>query len=224
MSNKTFSGIGFVLLISTTFLALLLSSPLPAGCALSTETCPPGTVYGSGLRNPTQTASTMDEAVDIAQEFLVARNNPDLAIDRIIEFEKNFYVVFFERSTGRGAYVILISKPGAEPLPLGPNGYYRPGEGPNSMWDTRYGLATIRQTQFGVINYDVNAAMDLALKYLDQNIPGTEIGEVQPFYGYVSFEILKEGKVYGIISVHYFTGAVIYQDWHGGYIQTRELR
>jgi len=223
MSSKATSGIGFIILMSAAFTALLLASPIPASCALPTESCPPGTVYGSGLRNPTQTASTMDEALGTAQKFLVAVNNPDLVIDKIIEFEKHFYVIYDERSTGRGAFAIIISKPGAEPLPLGPNGLYRPGEGPNSMWDTRYGLAAFRPTGYGIENYDVSAAMEQAFKYLNENIPGAEIGDVHPFYGYVTLEILKDGKVYGIISVQSFTGTVLFHDGLGSYIQTRNI-
>src|SRR3972149_11315323 len=50
---------------------------------------------------PTQgVAITLDKAVDVAKTYLASVNNPDLAIDEVEEYTQNFYVLFYEKSTG----------------------------------------------------------------------------------------------------------------------------
>ena len=94
---------------------------------------------------------TMDQAESIAKHYLDSLNNPDLAIKEIMEFQNNFYVMFYEKSTGVGAFEMLIWKTN----PTGMTGYgggyggmmgsgmmvgqIMPEPGPNMMWNTKYG-------------------------------------------------------------------------------------
>ena len=65
---------------------------------------------------------TIDNAVTIAQRYLASLNNPDLAIDEVEEYTQNFYVLFYEKSTGIGAFEMLIDKyTGGISPEMGPN-------------------------------------------------------------------------------------------------------
>lgn len=225
MSAKTTERIGGVVVFFIAILGVMLI-PLfqPVSCAPAVATCSISTgAIGSGLSNPTQTASTMDEAVSIAQSYLKALNNPNLAIDKVIEFQKNFEVIYYEKGSGIGAFTITISKPGTGPLPLDPSGYMLPEEGPNSMWNTKYGLADFAARQYSNGIIDMNMAKATAQGYLDQYIPGAKVGDEHPFYGFYSFEVIKDGKVYGMLSVNSRVLQVLYHDWQSDYVQTREL-
>src|SRR4030067_1546295 len=81
---------------------------------------------------PTQgVAITLDKAVNVAKAHLASLNNPDLAIDEVEEYTQNFYVLFYEKSTGIGAFEIIIDKY---------TGTIYPEMGPNMMWNTKYGM------------------------------------------------------------------------------------
>jgi len=219
--NERFGG---VVVAFIAILALLLApSFLPISCAAAAGTCSTGGSV-SIPSNPTQTASTMGEAVGIAQDYLKALNNPNLAIDEVIEFRENFEVIYADTITGIGAFAITILKPGADPLVFDPSGYPKPEQGPYSIWNTRFGPASFasRQVYNGIV--DANTAEAVAQGYLDQNIPGAKVRDVHPFYGFFSVKIVKDGTVYGIMSVNAYTRAVIYHDWQIGYVQTIVLR
>ncbi|MGB6679795.1 MAG: hypothetical protein WBF08_00545, partial [Candidatus Bathyarchaeia archaeon] len=53
---------------------------------------------------------TIDQAEYLAKQYLGSVNNPDLAIKEIMEFEYNFYIIYFEKTTGIGAFEMLIWK------------------------------------------------------------------------------------------------------------------
>ena len=72
----------------------------------------------------------LERAEGIAERYLDSLNDPDLAIGEIMEFEYNHYVVYYERSTGIGAFEMLIDKE---------SGHIFPEYGPNMMWNIKYG-------------------------------------------------------------------------------------
>jgi len=222
MSKKTERFGGVVIVFIAILASLLVPAFLPLSCASAAGTCSTGGSV-SVPSNPTQTASTIDEAAGIAQSYLKALNSPNLAIDEVIEFKQNFEVIYYDRVTGIGAFVITISKPGAKPLVFDPSGYPKPEQGPYSIWNVRYGPTSFpsRQIYNGIV--DANTAKAVAQVYLDQNIPSAKVGDMHPFYGFFSFKIVKDGKVYGMLSVNAYTRAVLYHDWQSDYVQTREL-
>jgi hypothetical protein len=66
-------------------------------------------------------------------------------------------------------------------------------------------------------------ALQDAQAYLDSALPGTTIAkDADAFYGYYTIEVIKDGKVYGMLSVNGFTGQVFYHTWHGKFIELSE--
>jgi hypothetical protein len=94
---------------------------------------------------------TLDEARNTAEQYLTSLGNPNLAIKEIMEFQYNFYAIYYEKDTGRGAFEMLIWKqvPSEEMTERGMgmggtmNGYGMigviiPEPGPNMMWNSKY--------------------------------------------------------------------------------------
>jgi hypothetical protein len=63
----------------------------------------------------------------------------------------------------------------------------------------------------------------LAMKYLNQNLPGASLEEPDRFYGYYTIHIMRDGKVYGMLSVNGHTGDVWFHSWHGYFIQEKDF-
>ena len=74
-------------------------------------------------------SNDINQAYDIADNYLDTINIPDIAIDEIMEFENNYYVVYYEKSTNLGAFEMLIDKQ---------TGRIFPEYGPNMMWNLKY--------------------------------------------------------------------------------------
>jgi len=159
----------------------------------------------------------IDEAVDISERYLASLANSDLAIDEIMEFEQNFYIVYYEKSTEIGAFEMLIDKV---------TGRILPEYGPNMMWNTKYGHSGMMGGWSQVpseqmpINHD--EAILRAQEFLDQTYQGTIAEDAHQFYGYYTIHVIKDGKIYGMLSVNGYDGSVWYHNWHGMYIQSRE--
>jgi len=160
----------------------------------------------------------IDRALSIAERYLASLNDPDLAIDEIMEFELNYYVIYYEKSTGIGAFEMLIDKD---------TGRIFPEYGPNMMWNTKYGHAGMmggwQQAPSGEMPLDQDEAVSLAQEFLDRYLPGAVAEDPHRFYGYYTIHVTKNGKIYGMLSVNGYTGLVWYHNWHGAYIQSREL-
>lgn len=165
-------------------------------------------------------ALTIDTAVTIAQKYLASLNNPDLAIDEVEEYTQNFYMLFYEKSTGNGAFEMLIDKY------IG--GIY-PEMGPNMMWNTKYSMVNsgmmgwFREAPTTAIPITVDEAKANAQQYLSANIAGTTVGDVTTFCGYYHIDVLLSGGTYGMLSVNGYTGQVWYHNWHGTFVQQVEL-
>ncbi|MBE0517222.1 MAG: hypothetical protein IBX41_07545 [Methanophagales archaeon] len=163
-------------------------------------------------------ADNMDRALSIAERYLVSLDNPDLAIDELMEFELNYYVVYYEQSTGIGAFEMLIDKY---------TGRIFPEYGPNMMWNTKYGHAgmmggwALPPTAEMPVTQD--EALSIAQEYLDRFLPGTVAEDPHPFYGYYTIHVTRNGEIYGMLSVDGYDGVVWYHNWHGAFIQSREV-
>ncbi len=166
------------------------------------------------------------QAVEISEAYLASLNDPDLAIAEIMEFEQNFYVVFYEESTRIGAFEMLIDKE---------TGRIFPEYGPNMMWNTKYGhhggmmggrggmMGGGSRAQVGDILVGEGQAMLLAQEFLDEYYPGAVAEDAHPFYGYYTIHVERDGRVFGMLSVNGYDGEVWYHDWHGEYVQSREM-
>lgn len=174
-------------------------------------------VSAIGLFN--STTVSLDVAESIAKRYLSQLNNPDLAIDEIMEFEFNFYVIYYEKSSGIGAFEMLIDKS---------TGNIFPEYGPNMMWNLKYGHGGMMgfwrippSTQMPIHKEE---SLRIAQSYLDETFPGLEAEEAHQFYGYYTIHVSENGEIFGMLSVNGYDGAVWYHSWHGKYIQSRELK
>ena len=66
-------------------------------------------------------------------------------------------------------------------------------------------------------------AKKYAQDFLSGYLPGSEMEDADQFYGYYTIHILKDGKVYGMLSINGYTGQVWYHSWHGQFISMKEL-
>ena len=179
-----------------------------------------GVIYLSFF-NPT--TYNMASAEEIADNYRESLNSPDIAIDEIMEFEQNFYVVYYEKATGIGAFEMLIDKE---------SGRIFPEYGPNMMWNTKYGHGGMMRGPGGMMgrftqlpsggDVDEEEALQIAQGFLDEVYPGSEADDPHPFYGYYTIHTIKDGEIFGMLSVNTYDGAVWYHNWHGEYIQSLE--
>src|ERR1051326_7162260 len=74
---------------------------------------------------------SMDKAQQSVQSFIDRTGDKDLTIDELMEFDQNFYALIKEKSTGIGAFELLVNKT------TGTVGYE---PGPDMMWNAKYGM------------------------------------------------------------------------------------
>jgi len=171
---------------------------------------------GSGYPTTgTATPLTINQAAEVAQTYVASLNNPDLEVDHVEEYTGNFYVQVCEKSTGYGAFELLVDKY---------TGAVRPEMGPNMMWNTKYTFGAgfcnwARGTTTATPTVSVEQAKTNAQQYLNSYLQGATVGDVTTFYGYYTVEVLNSGTTYGMLSVNGFTGQIWVHNWHGTFIQ-----
>lgn len=175
--------------------------------------------YGYGYA-PNAKAITLDQAVTNAQQYVTAYNNADLKLVEVEEYAFNFYGVVREKSTGTNAFQILVDKF---------SGAVYPEMGPNMMWNTKYSpMANMMGGWFnqsaGKMTVTVDQARTNASQYLKTYLPNATVEDTgDTFYGYYNFDVLQNGKTYGMLSVNGYTGAVWYHTWHGDFVSAKSL-
>jgi len=126
-------------------------------------------------------------------------------------------------------------------------GVIHPEQGPSMMWNTKYGgmmgggwsqgggmtgpgmmgRGWRYQPYSGVPTANMSItktdAKQLTQSYLKLHLSGSSTEEPDTFYGYYTIHVLRDGKVYGMLSVNGYTGQVWYHTWHGAFIQMKEL-
>ncbi len=207
-----------------------------------------GMMNGGGSYSSTtnQQAITLTQAVQTFKNYLTSTGNPDLALDEVEEYQNNFYAAYYETSTGRFAFQMLIWKPGASMMggTMGGMmdgggmmaGMAMPEPGPNMMWNTKYSsmgsmmggmsggmMGSHSQGSSTPMTMSQDQARATAQQYLDSNIQGKTAGDVDSYYGYYNIDVLLNGSTYGMLSVNGYTGQVWYHAWHGAYLQTATL-
>ena len=202
-----------------------------------------GGPYGQGAQ-PTGSPISFDQAVQSVQSYLNSTGNQDLALHEVMEFEHNFYAIVEEKSTGIGAFELLVDKY---------TGRVYPEMGPNMMWNTKYGMMAgygpgimggrgmmgaggmmgrgVWGGAYGAnpstpeqpMTVTPAQATEAAQKWLEQYQPGTTTEEPDRFYGYYTLHTLKDGKISGMLSVNGYTGQVWYHSWHGDFVQAKDM-
>jgi hypothetical protein len=178
-----------------------------------------GSLFNGGNQN-----IGIDKAVTIAQSVAGSYAGGGLAVDEVIEFSNNYYASIREKSTGIGAFEILINKSTGSTMP----------EPANMMWNTKYGMMPGRMMSGGMMgNFGVagtgpmsvtsDQARDIAQRWLDANQSGATANSPDPFYGYYTVDFAKAGKLAGMLSINGYSGQAWYHTWHGDFIQTKDL-
>ena len=179
----------------------------------------PGVVTG-GLFNGGRADIGMDRAVRVAQEVAASYPDGELTVDEVIEFSNNYYASIREKNTGIGAFEVLID-------PATGRASREPG--PDMMWNTKYGMMSGGMmgghavAGAGTIPIASQQARDIAQRWLDANRPGSTAKSPDPFYGYYTVDFEKGGRLVGMLSVNGYSGAVWYHDWHGSFVQEKDL-
>jgi len=182
-----------------------------------------GMMRGYGYTAPyayNGTPLNITTAKTIAQNYVTSIGNPDLVVKQVEEYTNNFYAQVNEKSTGNGAFELLINKY---------TGSIYPEMGPNMMWNTKYGmmrsgiLGGIYGTPTATLPITTTQATTNAQQYLTSYLPGTTTGDITTFYGYYTIEALNGTSTYGMLSVNGYTGQVWYHTWHGTFVQELQV-
>jgi hypothetical protein len=185
-----------------------------AGLAFS-----PGGFSMMGLGASATPTITMDKAQQSVQSFLDRTGNTDLRIDELMQFDRNFYALIKEESTGIGAFELLVNSAtgavGFEP-------------GPTMMWNAKYGTmrglgGMMGTSATGVMSVPPDRATQLAQGWLDGRGGGYSAGAPDAFYGYYTFHFLQNDRIAGMLSINGSSGRVWLHTWHGAFIQVRQL-
>ncbi len=158
------------------------------------------------------TPITIEKAGEAVEQYLASTGNEDLKLTEIMEFDNHFYAEVKEKSTGIHAFELLVNRY---------TGAITPEMGPNMMWNTRYGHMNWNVPAQGTVTEE--QALESAQGYLDKALPGTRADEADAFYGYYTIHVLKDDKIYGMLSVNSNTGAVWYHNWHGEFVKMMEV-
>jgi len=180
--------------------------------------CYPGGMMGGATQsNPQGRTLTLTQAQQHVQGYIAQYNMTSLAVDEVMEFQKNFYAIVKDKSTGHGAFEVLVNKV---------TGAVCPEYGPAMMWNTQYGMTRGMmgyQQPGGPMTVAPAEATRIAMQWLQRAQPGTATEKPEQFPGYYTVHILRSGKVTGMLSVNGFTGQVWYHTWHGALIQMKDL-
>jgi len=189
------------------------------------------------LQTSSNTQLTLAQAEAIAQQNLALTGNSNLAVKEIMEFQYNFYVIYYEKDTGRGAFEMLIWKQVPPSGMMGGGmmygritvGIMMPEPGPNMIWNTKYspmnnGMMGYYGNQWSsTMQVTQDEASNLAQTYLTSNFSNAKVEMGTRFYGYYTFDFTVNGKIAGMLSVNGSTGQVWYHSWHGDFIQEVEF-
>ena len=202
------------------------STGMMGTCNAASGTTPANCPVFGGTTPANAQPITFDKAVETAQQYLKSYNNTDLKLSEVMEFDNNFYALVTEKSTGAGAFELLVNRY---------TGAVHPEPGPNMMWNTKYGhmagqggmmgsmmmgrMGAAWNQQSGPMTVTVAQARTTAQQWLDANQPGAKLADDEmQFYGYYTMDFLKDGKTAGMLSVNGYSGQVWYHTWHGNFI------
>jgi hypothetical protein len=196
----------------------------------------PGGPWGPGMMGPGYGPNSpaggpvgLDGAADRVNEALRRRGDNDLVVEEVMEFSNHFYVLVKEKSTGIGAFELIVER----------SGFIHPEPGPNMMWNTKYGHMPGfgGMMGYGMMGYGqgsgpqnaqaqrltIERARQVAGQYLLTAFPGATPDQGTAFYGYFTFDVERDGTTTGMLSVNAYTGQVWYHTWHGTFVQEKKF-
>ena len=178
--------------------------------------------WGNYNPNPNAGPITIDQAADSTRLYLNGYGGR-LVVTEVMDFASSYYAEVEEKDTGIHAMELLIDKY---------SGRVSPEMGPNTMWNTRYGMMSGGMMGGGYYSGNPSSvampvspeqAKTLAQQYLDANRSGLTVAEADAFYGYYTLHTLKNGQLAGMLSVNGYNGSVWYHNWHGAFIDMKEF-
>jgi len=179
---------------------------------------------------------SIETAKTAVESYLSGLGNVDLVLDEVMIFDNQAYARVVEKNSGVGAFEVLV-----DPVTLAVS----PEPGPNMMWNLKYGMMSgsgmmgmMGNGMMGRQGYgsqpgspevqEVTAdmpvsseqALETAQRYLDTYLPGVKVEEnAEPFYGYYTLDIQRDGAIVGMLSVNGYTSQVFLHAWHGDFIE-----
>jgi hypothetical protein len=179
---------------------------------------------------------TLVEATEAVNTYLANLNDANLVLHEIMIFDNHAYAEVVEKDSGIGAMELLID-------PTTKAVY--PEMGPNMMWNLKYGMMAgfgqngmmgMMGGSFGFNNNlsptEVSAempvgpekAVEAAQTYLDTYLNNGLVveAEAEPFYGYYTLHVSRDGETVGMLSVNGYTGQVFLHTWHGKLLELSE--
>ena len=189
-----------------------------AGYATVARGYGPSSMMGAWAQvNPAGRLLTLNQAQRNVQYYVDQFGNPNLAIDEVMEFQRNFYAIVKDKSTGQGAFEVLVDKV---------TGAVFPEYGPNMMWNTTYGMKGHMmgyQPSPEPMTVSAAQATRIARRWLQENQPGATTEPPDQFPGYYTLHMRKSERVTGMLSVNGYSGQVWYHTWHGAFIRMKDL-
>jgi len=178
---------------------------------------------------------TLEQAREALTDYLAARGDENLQLGELMIFDNHAYAEIVEADSGIGAMELLV-----DPVTLA----VYPEHGPNMMWNLKYspmadlggygmmgGMMGWRANASGLQSLEPSAempvsaaeAVEAAQRYLDLYLPGTVVAEeADPFYGYYTLHIMRDGLTVGMLSVHGYSAQVFLHSWHGDFVEMAE--
>ena len=177
---------------------------------------------------------TPNEASAVLTTYVADLNDANLAYKDVMIFDNHTYAQIIEKDSGIGAMEVIID-------PTTKIVY--PEMGPNMMWNQKYGMMSgyghygmMRGMMGGYFNGPNNTfnfgntdspaeltitpeqAVTAAQSYLDTNFAAaglTADDHADPFYGYYTLHVVRDGETVGMLGVNGYNGAVWPHTWHG---------
>jgi hypothetical protein len=177
---------------------------------------------------------TVAEATEAVNSYLAELNDPNLKLEEIMIFDNHAYAEIVEQDTGIGAMEVLVDPTTSAVYPE---------MGPNMMWNLKYGMMAGfgphgMMGGFGFNNRpgrvatEISAempitpaqAVEAAQTYLDTYLANNlQVDEqAEPFYGYYTLHVDRNGETIGMLSVNGYSGQVFLHTWHGDLVEMSE--
>lgn len=168
----------------------------------------PGTYYYNQIDRDAVKLS--DDQIIAAVKNAIGTYGSNLEIaDMFFYADSDTYVSIEEKDTGRGAFELLVN-------PY--TGYVYPEQGPNMMWNEKYGMMGRAMSGFSRGNQITpEDAVAIANSYLKKTFGDTfkVMDQGHAFYGYYTFHFQNGTQPEGMLSVNAYTGDVWFHNWHG---------
>jgi hypothetical protein len=177
------------------------------------------------------------EATDILKAYLTSLNDNNLQLGEVMIFDNHAYAQIVEKESGIGVMEVLVDPTTKAVFPE---------MGPTMMWNLKYGMMSgfggygMMGMMMGGGNMMGNSgvatpateipltpekAVEAAQTYLNTYFKEANLTvepKADPFYGYFTLHINKEGQTAGMLSVNGYTGQVFPHTWHGKLLEMSE--